>query len=638
MPEEYEMLEQPADEEKLSQAQLKNQRNVANNARLASNIADAASKSANPYAKAAGTAIKAADKLTGGKASENIGKKINQLNKLSLGGRIAQSALNKMSENGTTDRIGQALNKKNNSAPVPTRIGGKGDAVAEGKDNSIFSRKEVEEQTSDGADVTLKATANFLKIGLIAFAPVMIVIIFLCPILAGSQTFIKVIGLGQADEVSSSTAEEKIGEHASEDLFNEETTDENSQEGAAGNITENITGYIYDEFIEDTIYREKFSKMNFIATTKSREFNEADLAELEDYYSGINNYKNGDYNMDTVYNFFFKLFYIQRHYKNSYKVDLDMPLLMSTLMVQSTEINDVFISNTKGYKINSSLIGGNGSKENNKYFKYDRDWSNHIISKDDSSHDIEILAQHMVSKVPYVESEKTCALSDVVDGQWCYIVDTDKYNEFLENFLEKKYFLDGEHKLNEGVTDSDVSVNSPDGTNPMAVEMVRVALNEYNNRNNFNAGLKYSQAYGFNARKEWCAAFVWYVSANTKYNGQSLYPDIIPFKSASTGVYMNYFNSSTKNNIKFYYNDSCKKLKGKNNTDLKYIPKPGDYIFFDWSAKFSYVGDKTQDHTAMVEKYEKGKVYTIEGNIGDKLVRKSYNASDCRIIGYGSWY
>ena len=369
--------------------------------------------------------------------------------------------------------------------------------------------------------------------------------------------------------------------------------------------------------------------MNFVATTKSRPFNEADLTELEDYYSDINSYENGNYDMNYVYLFFFKLLYIERHYKKYYGIyNLDMPLIMSVLTVQSTDMSDVFVSNTKGYKIESEE---EGIREDYKYFKYDYDWSNHIISKKDSSHDIEILVQGMVKRT----ADSGC--SGTIDGACYDIVEGNEYKEFLKGFLEKKYFLDGGHKLNEGVTNDNYTENS-DGTNPMATEMIRVALNEYNNRNNVNAGLKYSKAYGFNNRVEWCAAFVWYVSANTKHNGKSLYPDIIPFKSASTGTYMNYFNSSNDNNLNFYYNDNCKKLAGKNNSDIKYIPKPGDYIFFDWSAKFSRVGDGTQDHTAMVEKYENGKVYTIEGNSGDKLARLSYNINDCRIIGYGSWY
>lgn len=673
MPDENEILEQSAEQQRLAQAQLQQQRNVANNAQNVRNIADAASKSANPYAKAAGAIVKGADKLTGGKASEKIGSAANKLNKISPGGRMLQNASNKSAESGTSDRIGQALSKKKNASPVASTMAGKSDAAVQDKDSSNFSRKEVEEQTTDGGGVTFRATVKFLKIALVAFAPVMIIVVFMCLIIAGSQTYLRVIGLGQADDVSSGAADTAIRENGDEGL-DEEITDENVNEGTSGDLTSAV--YFEDIFVEDNIFIQKYNTMNFIATIRNREYNEADLSELEDFYSDIKTYENGKYNMDTVYRFFFKLLYIQKHYKSVYKVDLDMPLLMATLTVKSDDISEVFVSNTKDYKIYSEE---DGVRENNKYFKYDYDWSNQIISKNDSSHDIEILAQHMVSKVPYVAEERTCAINKVVDGQWCYLVDNKKYKEFLKGFLEKKYFLSGGHKLSEGVeinTDTpnapsenpgttvpDIPSENPDtivpnnpntgttvpntpsdnsGTantsNPYATEMIKVALNEYNNRNSFNAGLKYSKAYGFSKREPWCAAFVWYVSANTKYNGKSLYPDIIPFKSAGTGTYMRYFNTSSKSYIKFYYNDNCKKLSGKNGSSIPYTPKPGDYIFIDWEAKFSVIGDDNQDHTAMVEKYENGKIYTIEGNLSDKIARRTYKIDDCRVIGFGSWY
>ena len=46
------------------------QRNVTNNANNVRAAAEIASKTDHPYAKAAGMAVKAADKISGGKASE----------------------------------------------------------------------------------------------------------------------------------------------------------------------------------------------------------------------------------------------------------------------------------------------------------------------------------------------------------------------------------------------------------------------------------------------------------------------------------------------------------------------------------------------------------------------------------------
>jgi hypothetical protein len=61
-----------------------------------------------------------------------------------------------------------------------------------------------------------------------------------------------------------------------------------------------------------------------------------------------------------------------------------------------------------------------------------------------------------------------------------------------------------------------------------------------------------------------------------------------------------------------------------------YVPAPGDVIIFA----------EEKSHTGIVEKYESsGKlgpmVYTIEGNVGDKVSTRSYSKNDSKIDGYG---
>jgi hypothetical protein len=56
-------------------------------------------------------------------------------------------------------------------------------------------------------------------------------------------------------------------------------------------------------------------------------------------------------------------------------------------------------------------------------------------------------------------------------------------------------------------------------------------------------------------------------------------------------------------------------------------PQPGDVIFFG--------GRGSEHHTGLVEKVENGKVYTIEGNSGDKVSERVYNLNDRGIGGYG---
>ena len=62
-----------------------------------------------------------------------------------------------------------------------------------------------------------------------------------------------------------------------------------------------------------------------------------------------------------------------------------------------------------------------------------------------------------------------------------------------------------------------------------------------------------------------------------------------------------------------------------------YVPKAGDYIFFDWGANGGW------DHVGIVNYVADGRVYTIEGNTSDMVKgSKSYAMSDVQIIGYGT--
>ena len=104
------------------------ERNVQNNANNIRNAAEVAMASGNPYAMAAGAAVKAADKITGGKSTEMAGKALNQANKMAPGGNQVQNSLNKMSESGASDKIGQAAAIKNGMSN-----GGSGGADAASK-------------------------------------------------------------------------------------------------------------------------------------------------------------------------------------------------------------------------------------------------------------------------------------------------------------------------------------------------------------------------------------------------------------------------------------------------------------------------------------------------------------------------
>lgn len=91
----------------------KDQRNSENNANTIKNAADVAIATKNPYAVAAGGAVKVADKLTGGKSTQILGKAVNSALKTSPGGRQLQKASNSLAESGLGDKVGKAASFKN---------------------------------------------------------------------------------------------------------------------------------------------------------------------------------------------------------------------------------------------------------------------------------------------------------------------------------------------------------------------------------------------------------------------------------------------------------------------------------------------------------------------------------------------
>ncbi len=119
-------------------------------------------------------------------------------------------------------------------------------------------------------------------------------------------------------------------------------------------------------------------------------------------------------------------------------------------------------------------------------------------------------------------------------------------------------------------------------------------------------GEPYWRWYGFNERVEWCAVFVSWAA-----NQAGLLNDKIPkFSGVSTGIEWFKARGEWQN-------------KG-------YSPRPGDIIFFDWEQ------DGKPNHVGIVEKTEKGYIYTIEGNSTDDECRaKKYLVNSNVIYGFG---
>ena len=142
-------------------------------------------------------------------------------------------------------------------------------------------------------------------------------------------------------------------------------------------------------------------------------------------------------------------------------------------------------------------------------------------------------------------------------------------------------------------------------------EIVAVALSQVGNV----GGQPYWSWYGFDHRVDWCAIFVSWCANECGYIDAGVIP-----KFAGCVQGSHWF----KNRGQWQ--------------DRSYTPNPGDLIFFDWDNPGGFSGpqDSVPDHVGIVERVENGRVYTIEGNSGDKCCQRNYPVMYYEIYGYGT--
>lgn len=104
----------------------------------------------------------------------------------------------------------------------------------------------------------------------------------------------------------------------------------------------------------------------------------------------------------------------------------------------------------------------------------------------------------------------------------------------------------------------------------------------------------------------------------------------------------------SKKKYKLYrsaHNEKSEEKNGEKSTNKKekYVPRPGDLVFFDWdSFDPEHLEQRSADHIGFVSeliydetKDEVRKIVTIEGNSSDSVAYNSYDFDDSRILGYG---
>ncbi len=179
----------------------------------------------------------------------------------------------------------------------------------------------------------------------------------------------------------------------------------------------------------------KLNNINLLS--KTNEINDDfgfNVETFSEIYPPSKDYANVDYSAA----FFYKLSKLNDYYKEKCsKQVLDLPLLMITLKLESDDMATVFASNL-GYMSKEELTKSKIDTAFSKFYEYEYDWSNYQYSRNNSIHDMEILAQHMVE----VRGTGYCVYSE------------EKYNEFLKEFIEKKYYLDNGSNNNGGRSSS----------------------------------------------------------------------------------------------------------------------------------------------------------------------------------------
>jgi hypothetical protein len=135
-------------------------------------------------------------------------------------------------------------------------------------------------------------------------------------------------------------------------------------------------------------------------------------------------------------------------------------------------------------------------------------------------------------------------------------------------------------------------------------DIVAVAISQLGNVN----GEPYWSWYGFDSRVEWCAIFVSWCANEIGYIEAGIIPK---------------FAACQSQGIPWFKGRELWQDAGG------YIPVPGNIIFFDWEH------DGHSDHVGIVEYVEGDVVHTIEGNTGNRVVRRSYRLDSDVICGYG---
>lgn len=442
------------------------QRNIQNNANTVKNAADVAIASKNPYAMAAGGAVKLADKISGGRASQELGKKMNTLNKISPGGRKIQRASNMLAETGIGDAIGKAASMKSggggaaggqSSSFANGMAGAAGTAASKGKSAMDKTAADEEKEQESKESVTGQFVARLpLKAKLI-------ILLGIVPAFCFIMIFMAVVVNYVADEKSfgvfaGSTSGDPNADQLRDELW--ENRDELGMGGEESNLPTD----------------DELGMAEFGAPQNST------VNEFESRYDNIENVyeyfgcKTAEECLELPeVRFYIKVQDITNRYIHKYHIRLDWDLIMSTAFSMDLDPKEMFEAFLNDY--NEDDVEKYDKLMNLDWdYDYEKELGEYYLSGDYFEYDLQILAKNMVQKRTVqtcsikttdeegnvsIEITKTQEDFDIEDeylkkGQEYYLecdpgeiysinstysLNMDKYDAFLLEYIENKYYL-----------------------------------------------------------------------------------------------------------------------------------------------------------------------------------------------------
>lgn len=420
----------------------KNQRNIDNNEQNLRNAADVAIATNNPYGVAAGKAFKAADKITGGRSTKALAKAINTANKTSMAARLTQKALNRMNESGMGDKLGKAARAKNKFSGDKNINDGKKASDSSTNDNEQQQSEEIE---SNGGSIDLFAKIMKYKWPIIVAISFFSITFYLCIMMATIADGTAAAG-AFSNEATNSGSESDWDKTAEDRInTNDEDKTDNDVEG----------GIIEESYLTDNIP----SSVKFVA--KEKLFNSDDIADYYGVEIACGGKKSKKCTTGTEYKFYLKMYDIYFLYKNQYGVSLDLPLIMATLNYGNDQMPVVFKQNLNDYSrddVKSDIYQGDLSWE----FDYKNLAGYTYLNANDFRYDMQILAKNMVTKkISYKCGDTAKEAKDIETSKYSselkcdsgtynedsvtetYELDLDKYDDFLLEYIEHKFYLKG---------------------------------------------------------------------------------------------------------------------------------------------------------------------------------------------------